>query len=66
MAMIIKTKRLNLVYILLGIIIAVSNAVLFLINRTAFPAIMVVVGVGFVFTGITNLRRLQQDDQRLD
>lgn len=40
---------------------AIGNALLFLMyDHTAWQAIMTLVGIGFVYTGLSNLRRLQQ------
>jgi|GEM_PF-4527697 len=59
--MLIQKKWLCYLYILLGIIIAVSNAILFFgYEHTAFQALMIASGIGFLVIGVTNLRRLQQ------
>lgn len=59
--MLIKKKWLCYVYIILGMIIAVSNAILFFgYERTVFEALMIATGIGFVTIGVSNLRRLQQ------
>lgn len=60
----IKKKWLCVVYIVLGVIIAVSNAILFVgFDHTIWQAIMLLVGIGFVFIGVSNLRRLQQTSE---
>lgn len=57
----IKKKWLCYVYIILGIIIAVSNAILFFgYEHTVWQALMTATGIGFVYIGVMNLRRLQQ------
>lgn len=59
--MLIKKKWLCYVYIVLGIVIGISNAILFFgYEHTAFQALMTASGIGFVIIGVTNLRRLQQ------
>ena len=59
--MLIKKKWLCYLYILLGIIIAVSSAILFFgYERSVFQVIMIASGIIFLVNGVTNLRRLQQ------
>lgn len=59
--MLIKKKWLCYVYIVLGIIIAGSNTILFFgYERTVFQALMIATGIGFLFIGVSNLRRLQK------
>lgn len=57
----IKQKWLCYLYIILGIIIAASNTILFLgYDRTVIQALFALAGLGFVYTGVSNLRRLQR------
>lgn len=59
--MLIKKKWLCYVYIILGIVIAVSNTILFFgYEHTVLQAVMIAVGLSFVYIGVTNLRWLQQ------
>ncbi len=59
--MIIKKKWVCVAYSIIGVIIALANAVLFLMyDRTVWPAIMILAGIGFLYIGVSNLRRLQQ------
>ena len=46
-------------YIVLGVILALANAYLFLDRRQVWDAVMFVVGIGWIWVGVSNLRRLQ-------
>lgn len=60
--MLVRNKWVCILFIIVGIIIALSNAYLFWIQQTAWDAIMFLVGLGWIWLGTSNLRRLQKAD----
>ena len=55
----IRKKWVCMFYIVLGVILALANAYLFLDRRQVWDAVMFVVGIGWIWVGTSNLRRLQ-------
>ena len=62
--MVIKGKSWSILFIVLGVIVALANAYLFLSRRMAWDGLMFLVGVGWIWLGASNLRRLQNTDQQ--
>ena len=62
--MLIQSKGWSIAFIVLGVIIALSNGYLYLSERTTWSAIMFLVGVGWIFVGVSNLRRLQKTNPK--
>ena len=50
-------------YIVIGVILALANTYLFLDRRQVWDAVMFVVGIGWIWVGTSNLRRLQKAEQ---
>ena len=55
----IRKKWVCMFYIVLGVILALANTYLFLDRRQVWDAVMFVVGIGWIWLGVSNLRRLQ-------
>ena len=62
--MIINSKSWSIIFIVLGVITAVANAYLFLSEHTAWEGVMLLVGIAWIWIGISNLRRLQKADPK--
>jgi hypothetical protein len=62
--MLIHNKRVCIVFIALGVLIAIGNAYLFLNEPAAWQGFMVLVGLGWIWVGASNLRRLQNSEPK--
>jgi hypothetical protein len=60
--MLIHKKKGCIFCILLGIFIALGNAYLFVSKPAAWQGLMFLVGIGWIWVGASNLRRLQKTD----
>ena len=60
--MIIKNKWIAILLTISGVMVALSNVYLFLNERTAWQGVMILVGIGWIWIGVSNLRRLQHAD----
>jgi len=57
--MILKSKGLCILYIAIGVILTVASAYLFLSEPSPWQGIMLLVGLFWLWIGVSNLRRLQ-------
>ena len=62
--MLIKGKGWSILFIVLGVIIALANGYLFLSRRVAWDGVMFFVGIGWIWIGVSNLRRLQNTESK--
>ena len=62
--MLIHKKGWCIFYIVLGAFIALGNAYLFMSKPAAWQGFMFLVGVGWIWVGTSNLRRLQQAEPK--
>ena len=60
--MYIKSKWGSVVFIVVGVIIALSNGYLFLVDHTPVRGLAFLFGIGWTGIGIGNLRSLQSGD----
>jgi len=60
--MYIKSKWGSIVFIVMGVIIALSNGLLFLAEHEPLRGLVFIVGIGWIGIGISNLRSLQNGD----
>ncbi len=59
--MFIKSKWGSVVFIVMGVIIALSNGYLFLVEHSAVRGLVFLFGVGWIGIGISNLRDLMSE-----
>ncbi len=62
--MIVKSKWIAITLLISGLMIALGHGYLFLDDHTAWNAFMFLVGIGWIWIGTTNLRRLQNADPK--
>lgn len=60
--MFIKSKWGSVIFIVVGIVIALSNGYLFLTEQAPVRGLAFLVGIGWIGIGIGNLRSLQNGD----
>ena len=60
--MYIKTKWGSVAFIVLGVLIALGNGYLFLTEQSALRGLASLVGIGFIWIGMSNLRDLRNGD----
>ena len=60
--MFIRNKWGAFVVIALGVIIALSNGLLFLVEHSALRGLVFLVGIGWTWIGISGLRDVQNGD----
>ncbi len=62
--MIVKKKWIAITLLISGVMMALGNGYLFLNEQTAWDALMFIVGLGWIWIGATNLRRLQMEEPK--
>jgi hypothetical protein len=62
--MLVKNKWICISYTVVGVIIALANAYLFLSRHMAWDGVMFLVGIGWIWLGVSNLWRLQNVDPK--
>jgi hypothetical protein len=62
--MILKNKWVAIVLVISGVMVAFSNAYLFLTQPTAWEGLMVIVGIFWIWVGVSNLLRLQKAEPK--
>lgn len=60
--MLIHNKTIAILLLISGLMVALGNGFLFLSEHTAWQGFMFFVGVGWIWIGASNLRRLQKLD----
>ena len=62
--MLIKNKWVAVLLLISGLMVALSNAYLFLQQPAVWQGIMIIVGIGWIWISVSNLRRLQETDSK--
>ena len=60
--MFFKSKLGSVVFIVIGVMIALGNGYLYLVERSAFRALVFLAGIAWIWIGVSNFRDAQNGD----
>jgi hypothetical protein len=62
--MTVKNKWTAILLLISGVMVAGSNAYLFLTEHGAWQGVMIIVGIYWLWVGATNVRRMQNEEPK--